>query len=221
MGCSATSCRSEHSAFGTSFTSSLPSTPIRTLRAVRTPDSAACCSITCPRSSCIGRPTEPDPLWCCQPKASKFGTEKWQAGVGGVTIDATKWGLLGGLFTYQHAFGRGTGAITQETTFQPFIHYNFHHGLYLRSTGLLVSTPAPGLKPFPWAWASARYGTLPTARLSTSTWSPSIRCGEADLGLRIGSSSPGSTSSFPSTFKSGAGKRGTDHQSLKGMSFIP
>jgi hypothetical protein len=43
---------------------------------------------------------------------SHFGTEKWQAGVGGVAIDATKWGPLGGLFTYQHAFGRGTGAIT-------------------------------------------------------------------------------------------------------------
>jgi hypothetical protein len=44
---------------------------------------------------------------------SHFGTQKWQAGVSGVAIDATKWGLLGGLFTYQHAFGKGTGAITQ------------------------------------------------------------------------------------------------------------
>jgi hypothetical protein len=80
---------------------------------------------------------------------SKFGTEKWQGGVGGVAIDATKWGLLGGLFTYQHAFGRGTGAITQETTFQPLIHYNFHHGLYLRSTGLLVFNSGPGVKDIP------------------------------------------------------------------------
>jgi hypothetical protein len=77
---------------------------------------------------------------------AKFGTEKWQAGVGGVAIDATKWGLLGGLFTYQHAFGGGIGAITQETTFQPFIHQNLHHGLYLRSTGLLVFNSGSGLK---------------------------------------------------------------------------
>jgi hypothetical protein len=44
------------------------------------------------------------------------------------------------------------------------------------------STPAPELKTFLWGWASARYGTLPAARPSTSIWSPSIRCGEADLG---------------------------------------
>jgi hypothetical protein len=80
---------------------------------------------------------------------SNFGTEKWQAGIGGVAMDATKWGLLGGLFTYQHAFGRGTGRITQETTFQPFIHYNFHHGLYLRSTGLLVFNSGSGVKDIP------------------------------------------------------------------------
>jgi hypothetical protein len=80
---------------------------------------------------------------------SNFGTEKWQAGIGGVAIDATKWGLLGGLFTYQHAFGRGAGSITQETTFQPFIHYNFQHGLYLRSTGLLVFNSGSGVKDIP------------------------------------------------------------------------
>jgi hypothetical protein len=80
---------------------------------------------------------------------SHFGTQKWQAGVGAAAIDATKWGLLGGLFTYQHAFGKGPGAITQETTFQPFIHYNFHHGLYLRSTGLLVFNSGPGVKDIP------------------------------------------------------------------------
>jgi hypothetical protein len=66
-----------------------------------------------------------------------------------VSIDATKWGLLGGLFTYQYAFGRGTGAIRQETTFQPFTHYNFHHGLYLRSTGLLVFNSGSGVKDIP------------------------------------------------------------------------
>jgi hypothetical protein len=51
--------------------------------------------------------------------------------------------------TYQHAFGRGTGAITQETTFQPFIHYNFHHELYLRSAGLLVFNSGSGVKDIP------------------------------------------------------------------------
>jgi hypothetical protein len=80
---------------------------------------------------------------------SHFGTQKWQAGIAGAAIDATKWGLLGGLFTYEHAFGGGTGAITQETTFQPLIHYNFHHGLYLRSTGLLIFNSGSGIKDIP------------------------------------------------------------------------
>jgi hypothetical protein len=98
----------------------------------------------------MGRPTEPEPLVVLPTESgSKFGTENWQAGVGGVAIDATRWGLLDGLFTYQHAFGRGTGAITQETTFQPFIHYNFHHGLSLRSTGLLVFNSGSGVKDIP------------------------------------------------------------------------
>jgi hypothetical protein len=147
---------------------------------------------------------------------SHFGTEKWQAGVGGVAIDATKWGLLGGLFTYQHAFGKGTGAITQETTFQPFIHYNFHHGLYLRSTGLLVFNSGSGVKDIPVGLGSGKVWNFADGKTINFYIEPQYSVWRSGVGAPGCSSSPGSTSSFPSTFNSGASRRGADDQSLKG-----
>lgn len=152
---------------------------------------------------------------------SKFGTEKWQAGVGGfrsMPQSGDFWADSSPISTpsgeaqarsgrRRHSSLLPTTTSTMDCIFEARVCWS--------------STPAPGSKTFRCVWASARYGTLPTARPSTSTWSPGIRCGEADSGLRDGGSSPGSTSSFPSTFKSGAGKRGTDHRSSKGMGFIP
>jgi hypothetical protein len=91
-----------------------------------------------------------------------FGPEKWQAGVAGIITDAPKWGLLGGIFTYQHSFGNRAGPITQEATFQTLFHYNFHHGLYLQSEGTTIINSGSGVRVVPvglglgkvWAYAS-------------------------------------------------------------------
>jgi hypothetical protein len=91
-----------------------------------------------------------------------FGPEKWQAGVAGIIMDTPKWGLLGGIFTYQHSFGKGTGPITQEATFQTFFHYNFHRGLYLQSEGTTIINSGAGVRVVPiglglgkvWTYAS-------------------------------------------------------------------
>jgi hypothetical protein len=95
---------------------------------------------------------------------SNLGTEKWQAGVASAVLDATKWGLLGGILTYQHSFGRGAGPISSAATFQPFIHYNLRRGLYLQSEGLTVISSGSGARIIPvgfglgkvWTYASGR-----------------------------------------------------------------
>jgi hypothetical protein len=91
-----------------------------------------------------------------------FGPEKWQAGIAGIIADAPKWGLLGGIFTYQHSFGKGAGPSTQETTFQALFHYNFRRGLYLQSEGTTVINSGSGVRAVPvglgmgkvWTYAS-------------------------------------------------------------------
>jgi hypothetical protein len=67
---------------------------------------------------------------------SSSGPEKWQAGFSGAVISSPHWGLAGALFTYQHAFGRGSGPDSQQETLQPLLHYNFPGGFYSRSTAL-------------------------------------------------------------------------------------
>ena len=113
---------------------------------------------------------------------SKFGTEKWQAGVGGfrsMPQSGDFWGDSSPISTpsgeaqarsgrRRHSSLLPTTTSTMDCIFEARVCWS--------------STPAPGSKTFRCVWASARYGTLPTARPSTSTWSPSIRCGEADLG---------------------------------------
>jgi hypothetical protein len=154
-------------------------------------------------------------------RGSHFGTEKWQAGIGGVAIDATRWGLLGGLFTYQHAFGRGTGAITQETTFQPLIHYNFHHGLYLRSTGLLVFNSGSGVKDIPVGLGFGKVWNSADGKTINFYMEPQYSVWRSGLGAPGWQLFTGVTSSFPSTFNSGARRRGNDDQSLKGYGLCP
>jgi len=66
-----------------------------------------------------------------------YGSGKWQAGAAGIVLMPFGWGLLGVLTNYEHTFsGNNSGPVGENTTVQPIIHYNFHHGFYLRSTGV-------------------------------------------------------------------------------------
>lgn len=65
-----------------------------------------------------------------------YGSGKWQAGAAGIVLSPFDWGLLGVLINYGHSFSGNSGPIGQLTTVQPIIHYNFHRGVYLRSTGV-------------------------------------------------------------------------------------
>lgn len=71
------------------------------------------------------------------PTASRdeMGTGKWQAGVAGMAIAPQKWGLLGGLVTWQRSFAGDNDRPTQNNfSAQPFFIYNLPQGWYLRST---------------------------------------------------------------------------------------
>ena len=70
-------------------------------------------------------------------RSEAYGSGKWQAGAAGIVIKPFNWGLLGVLINYQHSFsGNSSSPVGQVTTAQPIAHYNFHHGFYLRSTGV-------------------------------------------------------------------------------------
>jgi hypothetical protein len=63
------------------------------------------------------------------------GTGKWQAGVALLGIAPQRWGLLGGLVTWQHSFAGDDDRRTQNNLqAQPFMIYNRPGGWYLRST---------------------------------------------------------------------------------------
>ena len=71
------------------------------------------------------------------PTASRdeLGTGKWQAGAAALVIAPQKWGLLGGLVTWQHSFAGDDERPTQNNLqAQPFFIYNFPHGWYFRSS---------------------------------------------------------------------------------------
>jgi hypothetical protein len=137
---------------------------------------------------------------------SHFGTEKWQAGISGAAIDATKWGLLGGLLTYEHAFGRGTGAITQETTFQPLIHYNFHHGLYLRSTGLLIFNSGSGVKDIPVGLGAGKVWNFADGKTINFYMEPQYSVWRSGLGAPTWQLFTGINFQFPVHFKFWSGQ---------------
>ena len=70
-------------------------------------------------------------------RGEAYGSGKWQAGAAGIVIAPHNWGLLAAVATYQHSFsGNGSSPVGQLTSVQPFAIYNFHRGLYLRSTGV-------------------------------------------------------------------------------------
>lgn len=63
------------------------------------------------------------------------GTGKWQAGLAGVVMAPQKWGMVGGLVTWQHSFAGHSGRPTQDNLqAQPFLIYNLPRGWYLRSS---------------------------------------------------------------------------------------
>lgn len=71
------------------------------------------------------------------PTASRdqTGTGKWQAGFAGVVMAPQKWGLLGGLVTWQKSFAGDSDRAPQDNfTAQPFVIYNLPEGWYLRSS---------------------------------------------------------------------------------------
>jgi len=73
------------------------------------------------------------------PTASKdaTGTGKWQGGLAGVVIAPQKWGLLGGLVTWQHSFAGDSDRATQNNlSAQPIMLYNLPDGWYLRSSAV-------------------------------------------------------------------------------------
>jgi hypothetical protein len=78
-----------------------------------------------------------------------FGPEKWQAGLAALIMDAPKWGLLGGIFTYQHSFGKGDAPVTNEATFQTFFHWNIGGGAFLQSEGVTIFNRGPGVRVIP------------------------------------------------------------------------
>jgi hypothetical protein len=65
----------------------------------------------------------------------RLGTGKWQAGAAAVSIVPRSWGLIGGIFTYQHSFaGAGDRPTQNNLQAQPFVTYNLPQGFYLRSS---------------------------------------------------------------------------------------
>jgi len=63
------------------------------------------------------------------------GTGKWQAGVAALFMMPEKWGILGGLVTWQHSFAGDDDRRTQNNLqAQPFFIYNLPKGWYFRST---------------------------------------------------------------------------------------
>ncbi|HEV2566556.1 MAG TPA: hypothetical protein VGU19_15900 [Microvirga sp.] len=66
-----------------------------------------------------------------------LGSGRWQAGVAGVAIAPQSWGLVGGLVTYQHSFGRDDGRDPVNLlTVQPIVNVNLPDGFYLRSSAI-------------------------------------------------------------------------------------
>lgn len=71
------------------------------------------------------------------PTASRdeTGTGKWQGGVAAVAMAPQKWGLIGGLLTWQKSFaGDSDRPNVDSAQLQPFFIYNLPQGWYFRSS---------------------------------------------------------------------------------------
>jgi hypothetical protein len=63
------------------------------------------------------------------------GSGKWQAGLAGTVIAPQRWGLAGGLVTWQQSFAGDDDREDLDTLqIQPFLIYNLPQAWYLRST---------------------------------------------------------------------------------------
>lgn len=66
---------------------------------------------------------------------ASLGSGKWQVGGAGIAVAPQKWGLLGGLATYQTSFaGSDEREDVNLLTFQPILNVNLSDGWYLRSS---------------------------------------------------------------------------------------
>lgn len=73
------------------------------------------------------------------PTASKdwLGQGKWQIGPAAALVATRKWGLAGGLLTFQQSFaGNSNRDKVRMATFQPALFYNLPQGFYLRSSAV-------------------------------------------------------------------------------------
>lgn len=71
--------------------------------------------------------------------ADETGTGKWQAGLATIVIAPQKWGLLGGLLTWQESIGGDSDRADQNSlSLQPFFIYNLPRGWYVRSTATMT-----------------------------------------------------------------------------------
>jgi hypothetical protein len=71
------------------------------------------------------------------PTASRdqTGAGKWQGGLAAVVMAPQKWGMLGGLLTWQKSFAGDDDRPEQDSAqLQPFVIYNLPQGWYLRSS---------------------------------------------------------------------------------------
>jgi hypothetical protein len=66
---------------------------------------------------------------------NETGSGKWQAGLAGVVIAPQRWGMIGGLLTWQQSFAGDDDRKDLNTLqAQPFLIYNLPQAWYLRST---------------------------------------------------------------------------------------
>lgn len=65
------------------------------------------------------------------------GTGKWQGGIAAMAVTPRKWGLVGGLLTWQHSFAGDDHRPTQNNAqVQPLVIYNLPQAWYFRSTAV-------------------------------------------------------------------------------------
>jgi hypothetical protein len=78
------------------------------------------------------------------------GTGKWQAGAAAVFVAPRKWGIAGGLVTWQHSFaGSSRGPAQDNVSTEPLFIYNLPDGWYLRSTATWNFAVAQGTYSIP------------------------------------------------------------------------
>ncbi|MCI0675600.1 MAG: haloacid dehalogenase-like hydrolase, partial [Phycisphaerales bacterium] len=69
-----------------------------------------------------------------------LGAGQWQIGASGLVVSPHKWGIVGGIVTFQQSFASNGGDSDRDDVtllqFQPLAIYNLPKGFYLRSTAI-------------------------------------------------------------------------------------